>query len=161
MRTARAENRSRRKRSARARRAVARRSEGTTHAIHSDENAEVVRALLREFRIFTAANALIFLLLGATTYWRRTAGLQLLLPAVVLVGSATLVGAFYLFAQDWLHTILFSDYVGLGYFAYVGMEAVCLADIVFNRARVTTEVVMQHSMSSARRFKPFHVEKGR
>lgn len=103
--------------------------------------AEVVQALLREFRIFTAANALVFLLLGATAYFRRTAGLQLLLPAVVLAGAAVLVGSMYLFGQDWLHTILFSDYVGLGYFAYLGVAAVFLADVIFNHARVTTEIV--------------------
>lgn len=103
--------------------------------------SEVVQALLREFRIFTAANALVFLMLGATAYSRRTAGLQLLLPAVVLVGAATMVGSVYLFGQDWLHTILFSDYVGLGYFAYLGAACVFLIDVVFNHARITTEIV--------------------
>ncbi|HYO76390.1 MAG TPA: hypothetical protein VE010_08005 [Thermoanaerobaculia bacterium] len=103
--------------------------------------AEVVDALLREFRIFTAANALMFLLLGVTTHFRRRAGLQLLLPAIVLIGAATLVGTLYLFGQDWLHTILFSDYVGLGYFAYLAAAIVLLLDVVFNHARVTTEIL--------------------
>ncbi|HEX7150177.1 MAG TPA: hypothetical protein VF618_01725 [Thermoanaerobaculia bacterium] len=103
--------------------------------------AEVVQALLRELRIFTGANALVFLLLGATTYFRRAAGLQLLLPAFVLVGAAIVVGALYLFAQNWLHTILFADYVGLGYFAYLGAAMLFLADVAFNRARVTTQIV--------------------
>ena len=103
--------------------------------------SEVVQALLREFRIVTAANAIVFLLLGATTYTKRAAGLQLLLPAVVLVGAATLVGSLYVFSQDWLHTILFSDYLGFGYFAYLVVAIVFLVDVVFNRARVTTEIV--------------------
>ncbi|HSW03918.1 hypothetical protein [Aquabacterium sp.] len=102
---------------------------------------EVAASLTREFRIFTAANALVFALLSATACFRRRAGLQLLLPAVVLVGAAGIVGGLYLFGQDWLHTLVFSDYVGLGYFAYLGLAMLLLADIVFNRARITTRIV--------------------
>jgi len=102
---------------------------------------EVSQALLREFRIFTGANALVFLLLFLTTFFRREAGLQLLLPAVVLVGAATIVASLYGFGQNWLHTILFSDYVGLAYFAYLGAAVAFLADVVFNRARISTRVV--------------------
>jgi hypothetical protein len=102
---------------------------------------EVVRSLLREFRIFTAANAIVFLLLGMIAFAKRAAALQLLLPAFVLLTAATVVAILYLFGQDWPHTILFSDYVGLGYFAYLGIALVCLIDVVFNHARITTEVV--------------------
>lgn len=102
---------------------------------------QVAGALLREVRIFTAANALVFLLLFATTYARRRAGLQLLLPAVVLAGAAVLVAGLYLFGQDWLHTIVFSDYTGLTYFAYLGAAMLFLADVAFNRARVSTTIV--------------------
>jgi hypothetical protein len=103
--------------------------------------SEVVRSLLREFRIFTAANALLFLLLGMITWARRAAVLQLLLPAIVLIGAALLVGSLYLFGQDWLHTILFSDYLGYGYFAYLGLALIFLGDVVLNHARVTTVIV--------------------
>ena len=103
--------------------------------------AQVTQALLREFRIFTGANALVFLLLGITTYTRRRAGLQLLLPAAVLLGAAFVVGGLYLFGQDWVHTVVFGDYVGLGYFAYLAIAAVFLMDVVFNQGRVSTEIV--------------------
>lgn len=102
---------------------------------------QVTQALLREFRIFTGANALVFLLLGITTYARRRAGLQLLLPAVVLLGAAFVVGTLYLFGQNWVHTVVFSNYVGLGYFAYLTAVAVFLLDVVFNHGRVSTEIV--------------------
>jgi hypothetical protein len=100
----------------------------------------VIRALMRELRIFTAANALVFLLLGITTYARKRAGLQLLLPAAVLLTASTVVAALYLFAQNWLHTIVFHDYVGLGYFAYLSLAVAFLSDIAFNHARVSTHV---------------------
>jgi hypothetical protein len=96
---------------------------------------------MREFRIFTSANAIVFALLGITALIRRKAGMQLVLPAVVLVGAAVIVAGFYLFNQDWFHTILFNDYVGFGYFAYLGVAVAFLADIAFNHARVTTQLV--------------------
>ena len=103
--------------------------------------SEVVHALLREFRIFTAANALVFLVLGTITYIRRAAVLQLLVPAFVLLAAALSVGSLYLFRQDWLHTVLSSDYVGFGYFAYVGAALIFFCDILLNHARVTTKIV--------------------
>lgn len=103
--------------------------------------ASVAANLLREFRIFTAANASAFAILALVTYRRRGAALQLMLPAVALVGAVAVTGGLYLFNQDWLHTILYSQYVGLTYVAYLGAVAALLADVVFNRARVTTRLV--------------------
>jgi hypothetical protein len=103
--------------------------------------ASTAASLLREFRIFTGANAVAFALLGLVTYFRRRAALQILLPAIVLVGAVALTGGIYLLRQDWLHTIVFGDYVGWAYAAWLASVALGLADIVFNRARVTTRVV--------------------
>jgi hypothetical protein len=102
--------------------------------------ASVRDSLLREFRIFTASNAIAFVLLGAVTLVRGRARLQLLLPAIVLVGAVLVTGGLYLFNQDWLHTIVFGDYLGLGYAAYLSGLAALLADIAFNRARITSRV---------------------
>ncbi|MEO7578634.1 MAG: hypothetical protein ABIT83_13570 [Massilia sp.] len=102
---------------------------------------EVAAALTREFRIFTGVNALVFALLGIAVVVRKRAGVQLLLPALVLIGSALLVGGMYLFEQDWLHTILFGRYVGLAYFAWMGLAIACLSDVVFNRGRVVTRLM--------------------
>lgn len=102
--------------------------------------ASVTRNLLREFRIFTGANAVAFLILGLTTVLRRRASLQLALPAALL-GAVVVTGGFYLFAQNWLHTIVFGDYVGLAYGAYLGGVAIGLIDVLVNRARMTTVVV--------------------
>jgi hypothetical protein len=97
---------------------------------------EVVQALTQEFRIFTFANAIVFALLGLVAYFFRNAGMQLILPTIVLIGAAVLVGFFYIFGQDWIHTIIFSEYVGYGYFSYLGLAVAFMADIVFNRGRV-------------------------
>ena len=46
---------------------------------------------------------------------------------------------FYLFEQNWFYTILYSDYTGFGYIVYLVLVFAILCDIVFNKARVTTE----------------------
>ncbi len=103
--------------------------------------ASVTTDLLRELRIFSASNGVAFALLGVVTLLRSRATLQLLLPAVVLVGAVLITGGLYVFGQNWLHTIVFSDYAGLAYALYLGGVALLLADVVFNRARVTTRLV--------------------
>ncbi|UJB18921.1 MULTISPECIES: hypothetical protein [Lysobacter] len=111
-----------------------------TRAI-GDRYMQVADALIREFRIFSGANALVFVLLGAVTLARPRAGVHLLLPLLVLVGAAGLTAYFYLFQQDWLRTIVFGDYVGFAYLAYLGLAALGLSDIAFNRARLTTAAI--------------------
>ncbi len=96
---------------------------------------------MREFRVFTGSNAIAFALLGVVTLLRRNATLQLALPAVVLAGAVVVTGSLYLFNQNWLHTIVFGEYVGLAYAAYLAGVALLLADVVFNRARITTRMV--------------------
>lgn len=47
----------------------------------------------------------------------------------------------YVFGQDWFYTILYNDYMGAGYLAYVAAIFGFLMDIALNKARVTTEVI--------------------
>jgi hypothetical protein len=103
--------------------------------------AQVSQALIREVRIFSAANALVFLLLGLVAFVRKDAKRQLLAPTFVLLCSACVVGYLYLFQQDWLATVLLGDYVGMWYFGYLGIVMAFLADIVFNRGRVTATLI--------------------
>ena len=113
--------------------------------------ASVTRNLMREFRIFAGSNALAFALLGVIALVRRTATVQLVLPAVVLIGAVLITGGLYLFNQNWLHTIVFAQYVGLGYMVYLAIVALLLADVLLNRARVTTQIanLALHSVGSA------------
>ncbi|WP_422563535.1 hypothetical protein [Ideonella sp.] len=100
--------------------------------------ASVTQNLLRELRIFSASNALAFAALGLVAWMRGRAALQLALPAFVLLAAVSITGGFYLLGQDWMHTIVFGQYVGLAYTAYLAGVALMLADVVFNRARGTT-----------------------
>jgi hypothetical protein len=100
--------------------------------------ASVTSNLMREFRIVVASNTVAFAVLGCITLIRKKAALQLALPAVALVGAVAVTGGMYLFNQNWLHTIVYGQYVGLGYCFYLGGVALLLADVMFNRARATT-----------------------
>ncbi len=103
--------------------------------------AGVAHKLLREARIFTGANAAVFFLLAGVTHRRRAAAPQLALPALVLVGAAACTGYLYLFKQDWLHTMLFDQYLGWAYAGYLLLAVALLSDVALNRARVCTRLV--------------------
>lgn len=110
----------------------------------------VAASLLREFRIFTASNAMAFAALGLIAAARPRSGMQLALPAAVMSVAMIVTGGLYLFGQNWLHTIVFNDYVGLAYLGYLFGTALLFGDVLLNRARVTTRVVngLLHSVGS-------------
>jgi len=114
---------------------------GRLQALIESSYAHVSASLLREWRIFTLTNAVAFALLGAVTLARRGAALQLALPAAVIGGAVVVTGGAWLFAQDWLHTIVFGSYVGLAYAGWLAAVALLLADLAFNRARVVNGVL--------------------
>ena len=70
--------------------------------------------------------------------------------AVVLLAASVVVAYLYLFQQDWLRTIVFARYVGLWYFADLGLAFAVLGDVVLNRARVTARALcaMLHALGS-------------
>lgn len=102
---------------------------------------ETSRQLTREFRIFTGTNAIVFALLLVAVLVKRQAGLHLLPAALVLLLAGTVTAYLYLFNQNWLHTLVFSDFVGFAYIGYLGGAFALLCDLIFNRARVTVEVL--------------------
>ena len=66
---------------------------------------------------------------------------QLLLVAATVLSAALVVGGFYLFKQDWLHTLVFGSYVGWSYAAYLAAVTGLFADILFNEARVCANLL--------------------
>jgi len=79
---------------------------------------DVAESLTREFRIFTGANALVFLLLAFAASLRKRAGLQLALPTVVLLGP-----------QHWLATCIFSIKTGCTPYSFQTMSALGISHI--------------------------------
>lgn len=111
---------------------------------------DTANKLLRELRIFSGANALAFALLGLAA-WRQHPGERgtRLIPATATLLVATLVcSALYLFGQNWLHTIVFGNYVGWAQLAYIAVAYAWLCDLLFNRGRISAEF-FSGSMSGA------------
>jgi len=102
---------------------------------------EIAERLTLEFRIFTATNALVLFALAFAAGAKPRAGLLLLPASLVLSASAIATGYFYIFQQDWLRTIIFGTYVGFAYIGYLGIVFALLADLVFNRGRVTATLL--------------------
>jgi len=101
---------------------------------------DVAAELKRDIRVFTGANACVFLLLLLVSFLKPQAVAQLIVPAALLALATLICGYFYIFQQDWLLTIIYRDYVGLAYVAYLAVVFLALCDIVLNRARVTTKI---------------------
>ena len=102
---------------------------------------EIAEKLTREFRIFTGSNALVFAVLALAAYAKRGAGVLLIPPALLLVIAAGIDGYLYIFSQNWLHTIVFSDYTGFATVAYMGVVFAFLCDVAFNRGRMTVNLL--------------------
>lgn len=102
---------------------------------------QVVADLKRDIRNFASSNIAIFVLLLLISFLKPNARMHLMIPAALLTASTLICSYFYLFEQNWLLTIIHSNYVGFAYLGYLGFVALFLADILFNRARVTTEIL--------------------
>lgn len=105
------------------------------------EYRNTVEKLLREIRIFSAINGLLLSML-ATVLFVSAYSAWISLPSIALMSVANfLVAGLYLFQQNWLHTLVFGDYLGWGYAFYLLFACVSLWDLVFQRARWTAMVL--------------------
>jgi hypothetical protein len=110
-------------------------------ALIQGKYAEIVHNLLRDLRIFTGTNAVVFLLLLMVSFLKQRAVAHLFLPGALLLLATLICTWFYLFQQNWFFTIIHNSYVGYGYTAYLSVVFLFLCDIVFNEARVTTSII--------------------
>jgi hypothetical protein len=102
---------------------------------------EIVKKLTMDVRIFLGINSLVFILLFVTSFAKPRASEHLFFPGALLFLSTIICSYFYLFEQNWFYTILYNDYTGFGYLAYLLIVFAILCDIVFNKARITTEII--------------------
>ncbi len=102
---------------------------------------EIVSNLKLDLRIFLGSNFLMFLILLIVSLTKPKAIAHLFVPGVLLLSATILASAIYVFGQDWFYTILYNDYMGFGYLAYIAVIFGVLIDIAFNKARVITELI--------------------
>ncbi len=102
---------------------------------------DVSKNLTQDLRIFTGSNLLMFVLLLVASLMKPKAVIQLFVPGLLLASSTLVCSYLYLFEQNWFFTIVYNDFLGFWYLAYVVALFLWLCDVVFNRARVTTRLV--------------------
>lgn len=102
---------------------------------------EIVDNLKLDLRIFLGSNLAMFLILLLMSFAKPRAMVHLLLPGLLLVLATIISSVIYIYGQDWFYTILYNDYMGLGYLVYISVIFGVLIDITINKARVTTEVI--------------------
>lgn len=102
---------------------------------------EIIEALKLDLRIFVGTNAAMFLILLLVSFVKPQAIAHLFLPGVLLFASTIAASAIYIFGQDWFYTIIYNNYMGFGYVAWVAVLFGFLMDIVFNAARITTKII--------------------
>jgi hypothetical protein len=101
----------------------------------------IIGNLLTDLRIFSGVNLILFVLIAGTMMKGPSVTKPLILPAGLLFASTIVSTSIYIWGQNWFYTILFNNYMGYGYAAYVGVIFAFLLDIVFNSAHITTSIV--------------------
>ncbi len=102
---------------------------------------EIVSKLTMDVRIFLGANSIVFIFLLLVSFLKPRAVKHLFLPGGLMLGSTVICSYFYIFNQNWFYTIIYNDYTGFAYIGYLAFVFAVLCDIVFNKARVTTEII--------------------
>lgn len=105
------------------------------------EYSRVVSELRRDIGIFSGTNVIVLAMVLLLGLFRGRASAHLLPFATILLVATLLAASWYVLGQNWLLTILFSDYWGWGYTTLLGVIAVFLGDIAFFQARLTSAVL--------------------
>jgi hypothetical protein len=116
-------------------------AENTVTDVVKGKYLEIVSNLKIDLRIFLGSNLAMFVVLLAVSFIRPKAVKHLYVPGLLLVVATILSSSIYIFGQDWFYTILYNDYMGFGYLGYIAVIFGFLLDIIFNKAKATTEVI--------------------
>ena len=101
----------------------------------------IVQSLIKDMRIFLGSSFFLLLTMLTLLFIKPLAKMQISLVASMMLTSTLLTSYLYLFKQNWFYTILYSEYWGFWYLFYIGIIFLFLCDIIFNKARITTEIV--------------------
>jgi len=113
---------------------------GTLDDLISGYYVETVDGLKRDLRIFFGSNLVLYAAVGLGVLFSGL-GNALVIPAVLLLIGTAASSGLYLFGQNWLATILFQDWTGFAYLAWVALITLFLADVFLNKARVTLRLL--------------------
>jgi len=101
----------------------------------------VVQNIVKDFRIFLGSSFFVLLTMLLLLFTKPQVSMQVSILAGLMLASTAISSYFYLFKQNWFYTIIYNDFIGYAYLMYLGIIFLFLCDIIFNKARVTTEIV--------------------
>lgn len=116
-------------------------AQNTLGEIVKGKYLEIVGNLKFDLRIFLGANCGMFIILLLISLLKPQAAVHLYLPGILLLAATLVASGIYIFGQDWFYTILYNDYMGFGYLAYLSIIFALFVDIVMNKAKVTCEAI--------------------
>ena len=97
--------------------------------------------LRADLNIFAGSNLVLLCISLLLSLLKPRAAQHLLPIAIILTASTALMSIWYLFGQNWVMTMIFSDYWGLGYPMMQGVIAALLLDVALNAGRITTRIL--------------------
>lgn len=104
------------------------------------EYDNIMDELRADLKIFSGSTAIAFALAFGLALFRGRAAAHLLPISIVLTLSTLIAIAWYALGQDWIMTVLYSDYWGWGYAGLIAGLVVLMIDIGVNGARITSAV---------------------
>lgn len=102
---------------------------------------ERLHALIEEVRVFTGLNAALFGVMLVMMWFKRDDMRPVLLPVAVMLASTGSAAYLYFVTQDWLWSVLLSNYMGFWYLGLVGLTLVFVCDIALFKARLSINVL--------------------
>jgi len=97
--------------------------------------------LRRDITIFLASNLIVLGIALFLALFRGRAARHLVPLSILLTFATLLTTYWYVFGQNWILTIIFSDYLGWSYLAFLAVVFLLLVDIALNHARVLSKIL--------------------
>jgi hypothetical protein len=101
----------------------------------------VFNELKRDIEIFLGANLIVLGIALILAIVRGRASRHLAPLSAVMTFATALTTYWYIFGQNWVLTIIYSDYLGWSYLIWLGVVFLLLVDIAINRARVISKIL--------------------
>lgn len=110
-------------------------------SILSAKYQQILVKLEKDLLIFFVCNSIIFLAILLLVLVRPKHTTQIYLPCALIVTATILSIIIYICGQNWFYSIIYNNYVGYSYLAYVCLISAQILDIALNRGRITAEIL--------------------
>jgi hypothetical protein len=106
-----------------------------------DKYDEISTNLKNDVRVFAGINFILFAFITALLFYQSDNYKEIQLPSFLLFISTVISILLYLFIQDWAYTLVYNNYLGIWYLAYIAIVFISLLDITFNQGKLTLKVL--------------------